>query len=251
MLPQRMYDRFGVCYNVFSIAPRLKTRGCRGQKAACVSAPRDADKRNAWRPTTWPPRLRRATARQALRLCGDAASFPPWGTLTDTGARRGPPPQGKTCGTRPGETVCGLMESCTGRRCSHGQAGRRNSAASMAFLTRVWAHPPHPLLLLQAGAQYHPSAETTAGFPPQAARLQGCPFPTYAPDDTPIETRWKKSTPHDTPLHSFPTFAALTNKVEQALRTCTNTPEAILALCSLPTAFAQAASVSWYAKSFS
>ena len=166
-----MSDRFGVCYNVFSIAQRLKTRGCRGQKAACVSAPRDADKRNAGRPTTWPPRLRRATARQALRLCGDAASFPPWGTLTDTGARRGPPPQGKTCGTRPGETVCGLMESCTGRRCSHGQAGRRNSAASMAFLTRVWAHPPTPFSSCRLARSITPAPRPPPAFP---RRPHGC-----------------------------------------------------------------------------
>ena len=57
----------------------------------------------------------------------------------------------------------------------------------------------------------------------------------------PIEKRWKKIKQHETHLHYFPTFEALTNKVEQALLTLTNTPEEILALCSLPTELAQAA----------
>jgi hypothetical protein len=42
-------------------------------------------------------------------------------------------------------------------------------------------------------------------------------------------------------LHYFPTFEALTNKVEQALLKCANIPEEILTLCSLPTELAQAA----------
>ena len=42
-------------------------------------------------------------------------------------------------------------------------------------------------------------------------------------------------------LHYFPTFEALTEKVEQALLTFTNAPEEILALCSLPTELAKVA----------
>jgi hypothetical protein len=45
----------------------------------------------------------------------------------------------------------------------------------------------------------------------------------------------------ETHLHYFPTFEALTEKVEQALLTFANIPEAILTLCSLPTELAQAA----------
>ena len=56
-----------------------------------------------------------------------------------------------------------------------------------------------------------------------------------------MEKLWKKIKQHETHLHYFPTFAALTGKVEQALLKFTNAPEEILALCSLPTELAQAA----------
>jgi hypothetical protein len=49
---------------------------------------------------------------------------------------------------------------------------------------------------------------------------------------------------HPDVLHAFyhfPTFEALTEKVEQALLRFANIPEEILALCSLPTELAQAA----------
>jgi hypothetical protein len=48
----------------------------------------------------------------------------------------------------------------------------------------------------------------------------------------------KQQDPH---RHSFPTFEALTERVEQALLKFTNAPEEILALWSLPTELAQAA----------
>jgi transposase len=128
------------------------------------------------------------------------------------------------------------MDYCTGRLCSQGQAGRLNAAASRAFLTRVWAQTTQPMSLMQDGAQSHPSGETTACFAQQAARLQVFQFPTYAPDSNPSEKLWKKIKQQETHLHSLPTFEALTNKVEQALLKFTNTPAAILALCSLPTA---------------
>src|SRR5215510_11637544 len=92
MLQPLMYDPCGVFYKVFSIAPLLKNLGLSSQKAAVVSDHLTEEKRQAWRTTTWPQILRRAQERQALLLCGDEASFPPWGTLTYPWARRGPPP---------------------------------------------------------------------------------------------------------------------------------------------------------------
>jgi hypothetical protein len=68
-------------------------------------------------------------------------------------------------------------------------------------------------------------------------------LPTYSPDSDPIEKLWKKIKQQETHLHYFPTFEALTEKVEQALLTFANIPEAILTLCSLPTELAQAAVV--------
>jgi hypothetical protein len=58
-----------------------------------------------------------------------------------------------------------------------------------------------------------------------------------------MEKLWKKIKQQDTHLHDFPTFEALTEKVEQALLKFTNIPEAILTLCGLQTALVQAAEV--------
>jgi len=241
MMQQLIYDRFGVFSNVFYIAQLLKNLGFSFQKAALVSDHLDKDKRQAWRTTTWPQILRRAKERKALLLFGDEASFPQWGTLTSTWARRGQQPQVKTCGKRKGYKVFGLIDSFTGHFFYQGQDGRLNSAASITFLTRVLAQTTQPIILIQDGAKYHTSAETTAFFAQQTARLQVVQLPTYSPDYNPIEKLWKKIKQQDTHLHYFPTFEALTEKVEQALLKFTNAPEEILALCSLPTELAQAA----------
>ena len=111
----------------------------------------------------------------------------------------------------------------------------------MAFLQRVLAHTTQSIILIQDGARDHTSAETTAFFAQQAPRLQVAQLPTYSPDYNPIEKLWKKIKQQETHLHYFPTFEALTEKVEQALLTFTNAPEEILALCNLPTELAKAA----------
>jgi transposase len=241
MIQQLIYDRFGVFYNVFYIAQWLKNLGFSYQKAAFVSAHLDEDKRQAWRTTTWPQILRRAKERKALLLFGDEASFPQWGTLTYTWARRGQQPKVKTSGKRKGYKVFGLIEYFSGRFFYQGQEGRLNSTAYIAFLTRVLEQTTQPILLIQDGAKYHTSAETKAFFAQQTARLEVFQLPTYSPDYNPIEKLWKKIKQQDTHLHYFPTFEALTDKIEQALLKFANIPEEILALCSLPTALAQAA----------
>ena len=50
-------------------------------------------------------------------------------------------------------------------------------------------------------------------------------MPTYSPDYNPIEKLWKKIKQQETHLHYFPTFEALTEKVEQALLKFANIPE--------------------------
>ncbi len=241
MIQQLIYERFGVYYNVFYIAQLLKHLGFSYQKAAFVSDHLNEEKRHEWRTQTWPQILRLAQARHALLLFGDEASFPQWGTLTYTWARRGQQPQVKTSGKRKGYKVFGLIEYFTGRFFAQGQEGRLNSAAYIAFLTRVLEQTTQPVVLIQDGAKYHTSAETNAFFARQTARLQVFQLPTYSPDYNPIEKLWKKIKQQDTHLHYFPTFEALTEKVEQALLKFANTPEEILALCSLPTELAQAA----------
>jgi transposase len=105
----------------------------------------------------------------------------------------------------------------------------------------VLEQTPQPIVLIQDGARYHTSAETRAFFAQQTTRLQVFQLPTYSPDYNPIEKLWKKIKQQETHLHYFPTFEALTEKVEQALLTFAHIPKEILALCSLPTELAQAA----------
>ena len=241
MIQQLIYDRFGVYYNVFYIAQLLKNLGFSYQKAAFVSDHLNEQKRQEWRTETWPQILRLAQERKALLLFGDEASFPQWGTLTYTWARRGQQPKVKTSGKRKGYKVFGLIEYFTGRLFYQGQEGRLNSATYIAFLKRVLEQTTRPIILIQDGARYHTSTETKAFFAQQTARLQVVQLPTYSPDYNPIEKLWKKIKQQDTHLHYFPTFEALTEKVEQALQKFTNTPEEILTLCGLPTELAQAA----------
>lgn len=241
MIQQLIYDRFGVFSNVFSIAQLLKTLGLSSQKAAFVSDHLDEGQRHTWRTTTWPQMLRRTNERQALLLFGDEASFPQWGTLSYTWARRGQQPHVKTTGKRNGDKVFGLMEYFPGRFCYQGQEGRRNSVAYMALLTRVLEQTTRPLLLIQDGAKYHTSAETKAFFAQQRARLEVLQVPSYSPDYNPLEKLWKKVKKDGTHRQYFPTCAALTEKVEHALLKFAKTPEEILSRCSLPTGLAKAA----------
>jgi transposase len=241
MIQQLICERFGVYYHVFYIAQLLKNVGFSSQQAAFVSDHLNESKRSEWRTATWPQILRLAQAQHALLLFGDEASFPQWGTLTYTWARRGQQPMVKTSGKRKGYKVFGLIEYFTGRFFYQGQEGRLNSAAYIAFLQRVLEQTTQLLILMQDGARYHTSAETRAFFAQQTARLQVFQLPTYSPDYNPIEKLWKKIKQQETHLHYFPTFAALTEKVEQALLTFAHIPEEILALCSLPTELAQAA----------
>jgi transposase len=243
MIQQLIYERFGVFYNVFYIAQLLKNLGFSYQKAAFVSDHLDVAKRTTWCTTTWPQILRLAKEVKALLLFGDEASFPQWGTLTYTWARRGQQPQVKTAGKRKGYKVFGLMDYFTGRLFYHGQEGRLNSAAYISFLTRVLEHTTQPIMMIQDGAKYHTSAETKAFFAQQTARLQVFQLPTYSPAYNPIEKLWKKIKQHDTHLHYFPTFEALIAKVEQALLKFAKAPEEVLALCSLPTELAKVAKV--------
>jgi hypothetical protein len=145
----------------------------------------------------------------------------------------------KTAGKRKGYKVLGRIDYCTRRLFYQGQAGRRHTTASIAFLRRVLEQTTPPLLLMSDGARSHTSAATKACFAQQAARLPVFQWPTYAPDDNPIEQLWKKIKQQDTHLHYVPTFEALTAKVEQALRKFANIPEEILALCSLPIELAE------------
>ena len=241
LVQQLILDRFKVLYNVFYLAQLLTDLGFSWQKAKFVSDHLDEAKRQQWRAQTWPHILREARRRRALLLFGDEASFPQWGTLSYTWARRGVQPVVKTSGKRKGYKVFGLIDYFTGRFFHQGHDGRLNSASYTAFLSGVLEQTQQPIILIQDGAKYHTSAETTAFFEQHATRLEVCQLPTYSPDYNPIEKLWKKIKEAETHLHYFPTFAAPTEKVEQALVKFANAPQEILALCGLPAELALAA----------
>ena len=241
LVQQLIQDRFQVLYNVFYLAQLLKDLGFSWQKAKFVSDHLDEAKRQQWQQHTWPHILRLARRRGALLLFGDEASFPQWGTLSYTWARRGAPPVVKTSGKRKGYKVFGLIDYFTGRFFHQGHEGKLNSAAYTAFLAGVLAQTRQPIMLIQDGAKYHTSAETTAFFQQHAIRLEVFQLPTYSPDYNPIEKLWKKIKEQETHLHYFPTFTTLTEKVEQALVKFANAPQEILALCRLPAELALAA----------
>jgi transposase len=241
MIQQLIKARFGVSYSVFYIAELLRNLGFSYQKAAFVSDHLNQIERQRFRTQTWPQILRLARAQQALLLFGDEASFPQWGTLTYTWARRGCQPVVKTSGKRKGYKVFGLIDYFSGRFFHQGQEGRLNSASYIAFVAQVLEQTTEPLILIQDGARYHTSAESKRFFAEHAERLTVFQLPGYSPDYNPIEKLWKKLKQQETHLHYFPTFAALTAKVEQALIKFANAPQEILSLCSLPEELAWAA----------
>jgi transposase len=241
LIQQLIFERFGVLYNVFYIAQLLRNLGFSWQKAGFISDHLDEVKRREWRAYTWPKALRLARQQGALLLFGDEASFPQWGTLTYTWARRGQQPKVQTSGKRKGYKVLGLIDYFSGRFFYQGQAGRLDTTAYLDFLTQVLAQTTQPLVLLQDGARYHTSQAAHAFFAAHADRLTVFQLPSYSPDYNPIEKLWKKVKQQETHLHYFPDFAALTTRVEEALMKFANAPQEILALCSLPSELAFAA----------
>lgn len=234
LIQQLIRDRFGKSYSVFYLAQLLKNLGFSWQKAAFVSAHLDEEKRREWCRYTWPKAVRLARQQKALLLFGDEASFPQWGTLSYTWARKGQQPQVPTSGVRKGYKVFGLIDYFTGRFFYQGQDGRLDTAAYVAFLTRVLQQTTARLVLIQDGARYHTSKAAHAFFAAHAERLTVFQLPSYSPDYNPIEKVWKQVKQADTHLHYFPTFAALTEKVESALLKFAQAPQAILSLCGLP-----------------
>jgi len=241
MIQQFIKDRFVVSYSVFYIAELLKNLGFSYQKAAFVSDHLDEVARQRWRTRLWPEIVQQAREHKALLLFGDEVSFPQWGTLSYTWARRGQQPVVKTSGKRKGWKVFGLLDYFTGRFFHQGLEGRFTSASYTAFLARVLEQTSGHVMLIQDGARYHTSAEAKRFFAEHAQRLTVYQLPSYSPDYNPIEKLWKKLKQQETHLHYFPTFDALAGKVEQALLKFENAPQEILALCSLPEELALAA----------
>lgn len=161
------------------------------QKARFVSDHLDEAKRQAWITQEWPRILKAARQRNALILFGDEASFPQWGSLSYTWAKRGQQPLVKTSGKRRGYKVFGLIEFFSGRFFYHGIEERFSSETYQTFLKLVLRQTRQHLFLIQDGAKYHVSQSTRAFLAAHQERLTAYQLPSYSPDYNPIEYRWR------------------------------------------------------------
>jgi transposase len=228
---QHMIDqRFGVFYAVHSISQLLKSLGFSEQKARFVSGHLDPAAREKWLAEQWPAILAIAKRKNADLLFGDEASFPQWGTLSYTWARKGQQPTVATSGKRRGYKVFGLIDDFTGRFFSQCHEGRLDSARYAAYLTGILSKTRKRVILIQDGTKYHVSAAMQAFFAQQQDRLTVLQRPSYSPDYNPIEKLWKKVKEKGTHLHYFPTYDHLKNKVEEPLLLLRNAPEEVLSL---------------------
>lgn len=233
MIQILIYEKFGVFYSVNYIVQLLRNMGFSYQKAKFTADHKDSEKRKEWLQNTWPEIKRIAAEKNACILFGDEASFPQWGSLTYTWAKRGQQPVVKTSGMRKGYKIFGLIDYFTGRFFYKGQEGRFNSDSYMIFLKEVLSKTRKHIILIQDGAKYHTSKAMKVFFQKHANRITVYQLPSYSPDYNPIEKLWKKIKEKEIHLHYFPTFESLKNKVEEALVRFKNLKPEILVLFGL------------------
>lgn len=233
MIQQLILEQFGVVYSVHYISQLLKNMGFSYQKAKFVSDHLNEEKRDQWLAKTWPEILTLAREKNAYLLFGDEASFPQWGTLSYTWARKGHQPTIKTSGKRKGYKVFGLIDYFTGRLFSKCQEERLNSATYAAYLSEVLAKTRKHIILIQDGARYHTSAAMKQFFAQHEKRLTVFDLPSYSPDYNPIEKLWKKVKQKGTHLHYFPTFESLKDKVHESMSLFEDAPSEVLSLFGL------------------
>ena len=178
---------FGVLYDRYYVCELLRNLGYSFQKARFVSDHLDEAKRQAWLTQEWPRILKAAQKQNALILFGAEASFPQWGSLSYTWAKRGEQPTVQTSGKRKGYKVFGLIEYFSGRFFYQASDGKFTSDTYQAFLREVLRQTRKPLILIQAGAKYHTSQATRQFFEAHQARLTVHQLPSYSPDYNPIE----------------------------------------------------------------
>ena len=128
------------------------------QKAKFVADHKDPEKRKLWLEKKWPEILKLAEEKNAYILFGDEASFPQWGSLSYTWAKKGQQPVVKTSGKRRGYKLFGLIDYFSGRFfCKGHEKGRLNSASYRSFLSEVLSKTRKHIILIQDGARYHTS----------------------------------------------------------------------------------------------
>jgi transposase len=218
LLIQELIRReFQVLYSRHYVCELLRNLGYSFQKAQFVSDHLDPDRRHAWRTLEWPRILQAAQRRKALLLFGDEVSFPQWGTLSYTWARRHCSPHVQTAGKRKAYKVFGLIDFFSGRLFHSGIEGKFNSESYQAFVLSVLAQTTEHLYLIQDGAKYHTSKATQQFFARHVDRLTVCQLPSYSPDYNPIEYLWKKTKKRATHNKYFELFPEVIESVEKAL----------------------------------
>lgn len=230
MIQELILEKFQVYYSVHYLSQLLNNLGFSYQKARFVSDHLDAEKRKEWIEKTWPEILKKAKQTGAYLLFGDEASFPQWGTLSYTWARKGQQPQVKTSGKRKAIKVFGLIDYFSGRLFYKAIEGKLNSDSYQEFLKEVLSRTRKPIILIQDAARYHRSKATREFIAKNEDRLSVYEMPAYWPDYNPIEKLWKKIKQKYTHLHYFESFEALVNKVEEAMLGFANAPKEVMSL---------------------
>lgn len=233
LIQELIRQRFGVLYSRFYVSELLHNLAYSYQKARFVSDHLDEARRQAWLRQEWPQILREAKQRGALILFGDEASFPQWGTLSYTWARKGQQPTVKTSGKRKGYKTLGFIEYFTGHFFHQAIEGRFTSASYQTFLLQVLAHTHEPLFIIQDGAKYHTSKAMQQFWAEQRERITVYQLPSYSPDYNPIEYLWRKIKKNETHNKYFAQFGELIATVDKALAHFTQHPELVLNLFGL------------------
>ncbi len=232
LIQDLILTRFGVEYHPRYVADLLKNMGYSYQKACFVSDHLEdvAQERQEWLEQTWPEILRQAKEQQALILFGDECSFAQWGSLSYTWARKGQQPVVKTSGRRKAYKVMGFIEYFSGAFYYQAHTGKFTSESYQAFIRQVLAQTTQPLFIIQDGAKYHTSKAMREFFAAHSDRITVYQLPRYSPKFNPIEFLWRNVKKQATHLRYFPTFEALTTKVDSKLRYFADLPQTIKAL---------------------
>lgn len=217
MIQDLIHSKFKVLYSVGYIAELLKNMGFSFQKAQFESGHLNEWRRKEWLWKTWPDLLQKARETGGYILFGDEASFPQWGTLNFTWAKKGVTPVVKTSGSRRGYKIFGLIEYFTGKFYCQAQEERLDSKSYIHFLESVLDKTKRHLFIIHDGSGYHTSEEVQRFFDDNNDRITGAQLPPYSPDYNPIEKLWKKIKEKGTHLHYFPTFESLKDKVDLML----------------------------------
>jgi transposase len=234
ILIQVLIEReFQVRYDRFYICELLGNLDFSFQKARFVSDHLDEAKRAAWIQQDWPRILKQAQRRKAQIWFGDEASFPQWGSLSYTWARKGEQPQVKTSGKRKAYKVFGMIEYFSGRLFYQGIQGKFNSESYQAFLLKGLRETRKHWFLIHDGAKYHTSKVTQKFLAEHRDRITECRLPSYSPDYNPIEFLWRKVKKAATHNKYFEQFEQIIVSVDKAMAYFAQQTEAVLGLFGL------------------